>query len=229
MYVIIGATSFIGVYTIQEFIKHGEKIVVTARNDKFRKYYEQFDNVEYINFDLNNPDDINKLPKENVDGVILISALLPATEDADLSDTENADKYIITNTLGTINILEYCRKNKIKRLISTVSYADISAERDQRIPALVCKRSVLTVCALYGDGTLIVVRVPAGPGASAFFDKHAYAAVAFYAVVGGCLTRSVGEYPSHHLVSRVSGSIMRSDPGDRPAMPLRTVRAERSI
>ena len=135
MYVIIGATSFIGVYTIQEFIKHGEKIVVTARNDKFRKYYEQFDNVEYINFDLNNPDDINKLPKENVDGVILISALLPATEDADLSDTENADKYIITNTLGTINILEYCRKNKIKRLISTVSYADIknSLKRDVAI------------------------------------------------------------------------------------------------
>ncbi len=125
MYVIIGATSFIGVYTIQEFIKHDEKLVVTARKDKFRKYYEQFKNVKYINFDLNDPSDIEKLPKEDVDGVILISALLPATEDADLTETENADKYIITNTLGTVHLLEYCRKNKIKRLISTVSYADI--------------------------------------------------------------------------------------------------------
>lgn len=134
MYVIIGASSFIGLYTIKEFLKHNEKVVVTGRNNKFRDYYSQFKNVEYINFDLSNPDDIKKLPTKDVDAVILISALLPATEDADLNNVENADKYIITNTLGTINILEYCRKNGIKRLISTVSFADVKNLLSRDIP-----------------------------------------------------------------------------------------------
>lgn len=99
---------------------------MTGRNNKFCQYYKQFPNVKYINLDLNNPNDFDQLPTEGVEGLALISAMLPASEDADLDENENADKYIKVNTLGTINVLEYCRRNKIKRVISTVSYGDIS-------------------------------------------------------------------------------------------------------
>lgn len=125
MYIIIGASSFIGVYTANEFINRGCEVLVTGRNNKYKEYYDR-KGIEYINLDLTKKEDFEKLPKNNVDGVILLSALLPANETADLDDEENADKYIEVNTLGTIYLLEYCRKNKINRIISTISFADVA-------------------------------------------------------------------------------------------------------
>lgn len=124
MYIIIGASSFIGVYTVDEFLKQGCKVVVTGRNNKFKEYYDKL-GVEYINLDLVNKKDFDLLPTEGVEGVILLSGLLPANSKADLYKKENAADYFQVNTIGTINLLEYCRKNKIKRVISTCSYADV--------------------------------------------------------------------------------------------------------
>lgn len=42
-----------------------------------------------------------------------------------LEDDENAADYFRINTIGTINVLEYCRKNSIQRVISNCSYADV--------------------------------------------------------------------------------------------------------
>ncbi len=125
MYIIIGASSFIGVYTATYFAEQGEDVIVTGRNGKFREYYEKL-GVKYVNLDLKNEADFEKLPKEGVDGVILISGALPASEDADLKDHENAAEYIEVNTIGTIRALEYCRRNGIRRLINTISFADVA-------------------------------------------------------------------------------------------------------
>jgi UDP-glucose 4-epimerase len=125
MYIIIGASSFIGVYTATYFIEKGEKIVVTGRNNKFKEYYDSL-GAEYLNLDLNNDEDFERLPKNGVEGVILISGVLPASEDADLKKDENANRYVITNILGTCYALEYCRKNNINRLINTISFAEVS-------------------------------------------------------------------------------------------------------
>ena len=47
------------------------------------------------------------------------------TNDIYRLNDENADEYFAVNTIGTINVLEYCRKNKIQRVISNCSYADV--------------------------------------------------------------------------------------------------------
>ena len=125
MFVIIGASSFIGVYTATYFIEQGERVLVTGRNNKFREYYDKL-GAEYINLDLTKQMDFEKLPREGVEGVILISGALPASENANLSDKENADQYVKVNVLGTCYALEYCRKNNIKRLINTISFADVA-------------------------------------------------------------------------------------------------------
>lgn len=125
MFVIIGASSFIGVYTATYFIEHGEKVVVTGRNNKFKEYYDKL-GADYINLDLTKQEDFDKLPKEGVEGVILISGALPASENADLKEKENADHYVKVNILGTCYALEYCKKNGIKRLINTISYGDVA-------------------------------------------------------------------------------------------------------
>ncbi|WP_049690251.1 NAD-dependent epimerase/dehydratase family protein [Anaerococcus jeddahensis] len=132
MYIIIGASSFIGVYTVDEFLKQGCKVVVTGRNNKFKEYYDKL-GVEYINLDLVNKKDFDLLPTEGVEGVILLSGLLPANSKADLNKKENAADYFQVNTIGTINLLEYCRKNKIKRVISTCSYADVKGAWGKKV------------------------------------------------------------------------------------------------
>lgn len=124
MYIIIGASSFIGVYTVEEFLNQGCEVVVTGRNNRFKEHYDKL-GVEYINLDLANADDFEKLPKENVEGVILLAGLLPANAQVNLDEDENAADYFMINTIGTINVLEYCRKNGIRRVISNCSYADV--------------------------------------------------------------------------------------------------------
>lgn len=92
--------------------------------NRFKEHYDEL-GVEYINLDLTNKEDFELLPKENVEGVILLGGLLPANATINLDEDENADDYFIINTIGTINVLEYCRKNGIKRVISNCSYADV--------------------------------------------------------------------------------------------------------
>lgn len=124
MIILIGASSFIGVHTVTELLKQNCKVVVTGRKNKFKDYYDKL-GVEYINLDLANPQDFEKLPTEGVEGVILLGGLLPANSTVDIDKDENAADYFRINVIGTINVLEYCRKNNIKRVISTCSYADV--------------------------------------------------------------------------------------------------------
>lgn len=124
MYIIIGASSFIGVYTVAEFLKQNCEVLVTGRNNKFKEHYDKL-GVDYINLNLQSKKDFEQLPKENVEGVILLSGLLPANAQVNLDEEENAAEYFQINTIGTINVLEYCRKNGINRVISNCSYADV--------------------------------------------------------------------------------------------------------
>ena len=107
-----------------KFLSEGCKVAVTGRNNKFKSHYDKL-GVDYYNLDLANKDDFEKLPKEGIDGVVLLAGLLPANAEVDLDKDENAADYFRINVIGTINVLEYCRKNNIKRAISASSYADV--------------------------------------------------------------------------------------------------------
>ena len=124
MYLLIGASSFIGVYTVDEFLKQGCSIAVTGRNNKFKEHYDKL-GVPYYNLDLCDKRDFEQLPSDGIEGVILLGGLLPANAEVDLDKDENAADYFEINTIGTINVLEYCRKNGIQRVISNCSYADV--------------------------------------------------------------------------------------------------------
>ena len=124
MIIVIGASSFIGVHTVDYLLSQGCEVVVTGRNNKFKSHYDTL-GVQYVNLDLRNKSDFENLPKKGVEGVILLGGLLPANTAVDLDTDENAADYFEINTIGTINVLEYCRKNGIKKVISTCSYADV--------------------------------------------------------------------------------------------------------
>lgn len=124
MIVLIGASSFIGVHTVSELLQQDCDVLVTGRNNKFKQFYDDL-GVKYVNLDICIREDFEQLPTQNVEGVILLAGLLPANVTVNLDDDENADDYFKVNVLGTINVLEYCRINEIKRVISTSSYSDV--------------------------------------------------------------------------------------------------------
>lgn len=124
MILIIGGSSFIGLYAVNELINNNIDVAVTGRNKKFKKYYERL-GIKYYSLDLTKKEDFDKLPTEGVDAVILLAGLLPANSTADLLKKDNSDEYFRVNTIGTINVLEYCRLNGISRIISAGSYADV--------------------------------------------------------------------------------------------------------
>ena len=124
MVIIIGATGFIGHYTTKYFIEQGIEVLATGRRRAKSNILRNI-GANFIEFDMTNEEDIKKLPTENVEGVIILGGLLPANSKTDISVDENAADYFKVNTIGVINILEYCRKNSVKKVICTSSYADV--------------------------------------------------------------------------------------------------------
>lgn len=118
-YIVVGASGFIGTYLVDELVNAGHDVIVTGRNMKSAAFFESRGN-QFIPLDITVQSDFDKLPVDGVDGVVLLAALLPAN----VTD-ENPYSYVDVNINGTLNVLEYCRRNGIKKMISTTSYADV--------------------------------------------------------------------------------------------------------
>ena len=125
MVIVLGASGFIGLYTVERLIADGKKVLATGRNEKMRPMLEKM-GADFATLDITNKADFSKLPTEGVDGVILLAGLLPANVNVDISKDENAEDYFQVNVIGTINVLEYCRKNGIRRVIGCSSYSDVA-------------------------------------------------------------------------------------------------------
>lgn len=100
----------------------GGGVVATGRNPKFKDYYKSID-VPYENVDVCNPDTFKKLDQYQFDAVVLFAALMPANVPKE-NDIDDTGDYFDVNVIGTLNLLEYCRKHNINRLISFGSRFD---------------------------------------------------------------------------------------------------------
>lgn len=125
MIAVIGATGFIGMYVVEDLVQHGESVVATGRNEALAPMLKTM-GASFVRVDITKPEDFDALPAKDITGVILLAGLLPANALADLDEHENAADYIRVNCLGTINVLEWCRKNGIRKIISSCSYGDTS-------------------------------------------------------------------------------------------------------
>ena len=132
MIVIIGATSFIGLNTAEAFLKAGYEVVGTGRNHAAGKLLKNF-GAEFLELDITDKAAFERLPKDNVSGVVNVAAFMPVNSSVDLDKEENAAEYFRVNVLGTINVLEYCRKNGISKLLGASSFADMAGVRKEII------------------------------------------------------------------------------------------------
>ncbi len=125
MVIVIGATGFIGMYTTEALIKSGRKVIACGRNDRLGEVLENM-GATFFKLDITEKDGFDKLPTEDIEALILLAGLLPANATADLDNEENARDYFEVNVIGAINVLEYCRRNGIKKVLGNCTFSDVS-------------------------------------------------------------------------------------------------------
>lgn len=120
--IIFGATGNVGSYLLKYaldyFDKNEYEIIASGRRET--KFFEKL-GVDYYSVDLTNVSDFEKLPTDNVYAVMLLSAQIPS-----YMDVYEPKKYVDSIVIGGYNVLEYCRKNNVNRIIYTQTVFDVS-------------------------------------------------------------------------------------------------------
>src|SRR5699024_6924559 len=126
---VFGATGHMGAYTLDylkdEFNNNEYEIIAVGRKetDFFSKQ-----GIGYYQVDVTDVESIKKLPTKNVHAVVCFVGIMPAAMEG-----HNPQQYIDVNVTGILNILEYCRINKVDRILFTQTEADLSGHWEKNI------------------------------------------------------------------------------------------------
>mgnify|MGYP000050676465 CR=1 FL=1 len=149
---IFGASGMIGLYLVDDLLKAGHNVIATGRKQNVRQYFAKR-NIQYLTVDISKREDFEKLPQEGIDVVIHLSAVMPATMNG-----YDPYRYFEVNTVGTLNVLEYCRKAKVRQILYTESHSDMGGYWGKKVIGAYDPYSVL-----YGnDHTVYIISKIAG-------------------------------------------------------------------
>lgn len=113
-----GAAGFLGTYLIDELLARGHDVTVSDITEDGQDYYSG-KNVCYTQLDITRKQDFVKLEKKRYDAIIHLAACQPANVSAENYDPID---YINVNVVGTLNILEFCRKCQAGKIIYASSH-----------------------------------------------------------------------------------------------------------
>ena len=123
MILVFGAAGFIGTYLIDQLVKEGFDAIATDIDQLAESYYKK-QGIPFSRLDITKERGFEKLPQADVDAVINLACVQPAN----VSEEEyDARDYIRVNVLGTLNILEFCRKTSIRKIIYISSHRTVQA------------------------------------------------------------------------------------------------------
>ncbi|MDR1358480.1 MAG: NAD(P)-dependent oxidoreductase [Coriobacteriales bacterium] len=124
MILVIGGTGSVGVYAIEHLVAKGYEVLATGSNSLAKERLAQL-GVETVNLRMENVADFDKLPTEGIEAVVVLGALLPANNPKNQSAPDYVKDYLEVITIGMVNVLEYCRRNGISKVIKTTSHFDL--------------------------------------------------------------------------------------------------------
>lgn len=126
MILIVGGTGYIGRYLSIYLKEKGYDVLALGRSDKVKEFFDN-NNIKFQKFNIENDEDFNILPTENVEAIVNLAAILAEHETP-------VKKFFDINTIGTYKILEFARRNNIKKVIMTSSHKVYNAvEKDGKI------------------------------------------------------------------------------------------------
>lgn len=110
--IIYGGGGFIGSHIVDDLLKHNVKVTVFDKLYSSKRNVEHVLNkIEFIEGDFDNRQDIKNSLKDKDYVIHLVSSTIPA--DSNLNPQYDAE----TNLISTLNLLEECANNKIKKVI----------------------------------------------------------------------------------------------------------------
>ncbi len=121
MIVVFGAGGFIGTYLI-DFLLEEKLQVLAVDNSVLAEQYYKNKGVPFIRTDITQESQFKELPDKRVDAVINVACLQPVNVH---EDKYKSSRYISVNVIGTINILDYCCRNSVKKIIYTISHRGV--------------------------------------------------------------------------------------------------------
>ena len=120
--VIFGATgnvgSYVWKYANDYFDKDKYEIIASGRRKT--GFFDQF-GTKYYSVDVSRKDDFEVLPYDEVYAVIYLAAKIPS-----YMDDYRPEQYIQSNIIGAYNVLEYCRKARVDRILFSTTVFDVS-------------------------------------------------------------------------------------------------------
>lgn len=120
--VLFGATGNVGSYVLKYaldyFVEKDFEIIASGRRqtDFFSKR-----GIPYYSVDISKAEDFDILPTDNVYAVVFLAAQIPS-----YMLGYHPEQYIQTNIIGAYNVLEYCRKVHVDRILFSTTVFDVS-------------------------------------------------------------------------------------------------------
>ena len=124
---VFGASGDLGRYLVEYLNNYGkDHFWVIASGNRDTSYYTDM-GICYYQVDISKCEDFKKLPTD-VDIVIDLAGYMPAKMKGYFPE-----KYFAVNTIGTLNILEYCKNTGVKKIIFSTSFGDILGNLEKDI------------------------------------------------------------------------------------------------
>lgn len=115
---VTGANGFIGRYLVDELAREGREVVAIGTSKEVEGYYKKR-GIRYLPLDIRNDKDLDQIGP--VDAVVHLAGLLSI----DVEGWTPRD-YFLSNALGTYNVMEYCRKQKVGTVVFSMTHSDMN-------------------------------------------------------------------------------------------------------
>lgn len=127
--VIFGATGQVGTYVVDYFVKNAKDSFEVIASGRRQGDLSAILGCPYVHVDITRPEDFERLPQSGVYAVILLAAQLPIHPGG-----QDGYNQLYINTLGTYNVLEYCRRTGVDRVIFSQTNYDMKDYFDSPVP-----------------------------------------------------------------------------------------------
>lgn len=118
--VIFGATGSVGAYLCLYLRKLGYEVIAVGGRKSDNGFFSKY-GISYFCVDIRNQKDFDGLPLNGIFAVINLAGILPARMEG-----YYPQKYIDINITGALNVLLYCEKAKVEKVIYSQSISDVA-------------------------------------------------------------------------------------------------------
>jgi UDP-glucose 4-epimerase len=118
MVIVFGASGFIGSYLVDALHRQGVQVIAVDTANEGEEHYRRL-GVSFLHVDITQEALFSRLPSHGVDAAINLACVQPANVS---KKNYSARAYMEVNAMGNLNILEYCRKAMVPKIIIATSH-----------------------------------------------------------------------------------------------------------